>query len=62
VKKSINPGVVVHSFNLSIDKVEKGGGGDMFQPQKTTELSSFNHLALALESRIEWTSETIDAS
>jgi hypothetical protein len=33
----------------------------MFQPQQAAELSSFGHLALSLESRIEGTTGTIDA-
>jgi hypothetical protein len=33
----------------------------MFQPQQTTELVSFGHVALTLESRIEVTTVTIDA-
>ena len=33
----------------------------MFQPQQAAELSSFGHVALALESRIEGTTGTIDA-
>jgi hypothetical protein len=33
----------------------------MFQPQQAAELSSFSHLSLALESRIEGNSGTIDA-
>ena len=32
----------------------------MFQPQKAAELGSFDHLALALESRIEGTTGIID--
>ena len=32
----------------------------MFQPQQAAELSSFSHVALALESRIEGTTDTID--
>jgi hypothetical protein len=32
----------------------------MFQTQKAAELGSFNHMALALKSRIERTSGTID--
>jgi hypothetical protein len=34
----------------------------MFQPQQATELDSFGTVALALESRIEGTTGTIDAS
>jgi hypothetical protein len=33
----------------------------MFQPQQTTELSSFGRVALALESKIEETTATNDA-
>jgi hypothetical protein len=33
----------------------------MFHPQKAAELSSFSHGALALDSRIEVNSGTIDA-
>ena len=33
----------------------------MFQPHQAAELGSFGHLAMALESRIEGTTETIDA-
>jgi hypothetical protein len=33
----------------------------MFQPQQAAELSSFGNVALALESRIEGTTGTIDA-
>jgi hypothetical protein len=33
----------------------------MFQFQQAAELDSFNHVALALESRIEGTTGTIDA-
>ena len=32
-----------------------------FQPQEAAELGSFGHVALALESRIEGTTETTDA-
>jgi hypothetical protein len=33
----------------------------MFQPQQAAELGSFVHMALVFESRIEGTTETIDA-
>jgi hypothetical protein len=33
----------------------------MFQPQQAADLSSFGHVALALESRIEGATGTIDA-
>jgi hypothetical protein len=33
----------------------------MFQPQEAEELGSFGHVVLALESRIEGTTGTIDA-
>jgi hypothetical protein len=33
----------------------------MFQTQQAAELASFSHVALALESRIEGTTGTIDA-
>jgi hypothetical protein len=33
----------------------------MFQPQQAAELSSFGHVALALESRIEGITKTVDA-
>jgi hypothetical protein len=33
----------------------------MFQPQKAAEHSSFSHVALAVEWKIEGTSGTIDA-
>jgi hypothetical protein len=33
----------------------------MFQSEQASELSSFGHLALALESRIKGTTGTIDA-
>jgi len=35
--------------------------GTMFQPQQTAELNSFGHVALALASRIEGTTGTMDA-
>jgi hypothetical protein len=33
----------------------------MFQPQQAAELCSFGHVALAIESRIDGTTGTIDA-
>jgi hypothetical protein len=33
----------------------------VFQPQQESELGSFGHVALALESKIEGTTGTIDA-
>ena len=51
---------------LSSEVVEKPKAGDNvieqgFQLQQVAELSSFGHVALALESRIEGTTGTIDA-
>ena len=34
----------------------------MFQPQEEAELGSFGHVALALESRVEGVTGTINAS
>jgi hypothetical protein len=63
VKKSLSPGVVVYTINISIYKVEQEVvvGINRFQPQQAAELSSFNHLALVLESRIEVITGTLDA-
>ena len=43
------------------DNVIEQEGNVMFQPQEAAELGSFGHMALALDSRIEGTTGTIDA-
>jgi hypothetical protein len=43
--------IIVMVCTCLAQRVTRFGGGAMFQPQQAAELSSFSHVALALESR-----------
>jgi hypothetical protein len=76
MKKSLNPGVGIYTFNPSIQETEPCRSLSsrsayrassmtaklmQFQLPQATELGSFGHVVLALEFRIKGTTETIDA-